>query len=293
MLLNVQQLHRLITKEDGVYFHIHKILGTLVLGHFLFRLGMWASTGVMGFDHSIKILMWIAVHMLLHVSSFEFSIPQRRIKSYNVIWPEFRLHSMIFAYRSLICMVIMWGHMAGYISVQMEAVLRGVLVMITIFSADAVTTHFQSKGLVDAQETTMRTNPYPQWFPKDWIRHHNLFYSASQVLATMTCLSSKDIAFPFVLLVAIQTAPFCMTLVKKGVIDQTGWHVYYTAALGVAYAYGCFGARIGSNIPRWVYWILSFGIMIGRFRFGTSKYILWTSVVLFHTVWVFIMSASV
>ena len=290
MLLNVSQLHRLVTKEDGVYFHVHKILGILVLGHFVFRGYNWVVSGNMGFDTSLDTLGWIAVHTLLHVSSFQFALPQKRIKTYNVIWPEFRLHSMIFAYRSLIAMSIIWFRMTARISMLAEVIARACLVLTTMFLADTVTKHFRTKGLVGATETTMRTNPYPGWFPKHWIKYHNLFYSASQVLATMQCLTSKDIASPFVLLVAIQTAPFCMTLVKKGVIDQTGWHVYYTAALGVSYLYGNFGARLGCFVPRWLYWVISIAIMVGRFQLDLNKYFLWTTTVLLHTAWVVIMN---
>ena len=293
MLLNISQLHRLVTKEDGVYFHVHKILGFLVLANFVFRGYKWVSEGNMGFDESMDTVGWIAVHMLLHVSSFQFALPQKRIKTYNIIWPEFRLHSMIFAYRSLVAMGIIWLGMLGKISVWSEVILRGCLVLVTMVLADTVTKHFRAKGLVDTTETTMRTNPYPEWFPKNWIKYHNLFYSASQVLATMQCLTSKDIACPFVLLVAIQTAPFCMTLVKKGVIDQTGWHVYYTLALGVSYLYGKFGARLGSFIPRWLYWTISLVIMVGRFQLNLNKYFLWSTAVFFHTFWVFIMNVNV
>jgi hypothetical protein len=293
MLLNISQLHRLVTKEDGVYFHVHKILGLLVLSHFLFRGYNWITEGNMKFDTSMDTVGWIAVHMLLHVSSFQFALPQRRIKTYNIIWPEFRLHSMIFAYRSLITMAIMWLSMVGRISTMTQVVLRGALVLLIMVLADMVTKHFKSKGLVESAETTMRTNPYPEWFPKEWVKYHNLFYSASQVLATMECLTSKDIACPFVLLVAIQTAPFCMTLVKKGVIDQTGWHVYYTVALGFSYLYGNFGARLGTFIPRWLYWALAIAIMFGRFRLDLNKYFIWTLTVLFHTLWVVIMNVNV
>ena len=293
MLLNVTQLHRLVTREDGVYFHVHKILGVLVLGHFVFRGIKWINTRNMGFDSSLDTLGWIAVHMLLHVSSFQFALPQRRIKTYNIIWPEFRLHSMIFAYRSLITMLIVWLKLSLRISVVTEVVLRGLLVLVTMALADTVTKHFRAKGLVDSTETTMRTNPYPQWFPINWIKYHNLFYSASQVLATMQCLTSRDIASPFVLLVAIQTAPFCMTLVKKGIIDQTGWHVYYTAALGVSYLYGKFGAGLGCFIPRWLYWAVSITIMFGRFQLNINKYLLWTGTVCLHTAWVVITKSYV
>ena len=282
-LFNPSQLHKLITKEDGHFYHIHKILGGIVLGHFCYRLWQWWVTGKMWFGRDLETLAWIVVHAGLHVSSFEFVIPSRRIKSYNIIWPEFRFHSLIFAYRSLIAMVIMWG----IVDVRTACVARGLLVIITIVLADIVTQHYKKIGLVETNDSTMRGNPYPTWFPKNLIPLHNLFYSSSQVLATMQILSSKDIAFPFVMLMAIQTAPFCMTLVKKGIIDQTGWHVYYTIALGLSYLYGSYGERLGRFVPSWLYWLIASGLMAARFSLRLNKYFIWGSVVLIHTVWVF------
>jgi hypothetical protein len=174
------------------------------------------------------------------------------------------------------------------ITVKTSAVLRGWLVLLTMVLADTVTRYYKTIGLVEKNESTMRTNPYPTWFPQNLIPYHNIFYSASQILATMECLSSPDISFPFIILIAIQTAPFCMTLVKKGVIDQTGWHIYYTIALGISYMYGNFGARMGHYVPEWLYWVLAFGIMLGRFSLGLEKYFLWSLVVIIHTAWIFL-----
>jgi len=280
----------LFTKEDGEYFHVHKLLGFAVLAHFIYRMCLWYNSrrGSMGFGFGWETIAWIALHALLHISSFEFSVPQKRIKSYNIIWPEFRFHSMIFSYRSLASMLVIWCVGNRIMSIRMSAILRAWIVIGSMVLADIVTTYYKRIGLVETKQTTMRTNPYPTWFPQKFIPLHNLFYSASQILATMQCLSAIDIAFPFVLLVAIQTAPFCMTLVKKGVIDQTGWHVYYTIALGVSYSYGNFGERMGYLIPLWLHWVIAFGIMLGRFQLELSKYFLWSSAVAIQTVWVYL-----
>lgn len=48
------------------------------------------------------------MHAGLSVSSIIFHIPKVRIKEGSRIWPEFRLHSIVFACRSLACMSIVW-----------------------------------------------------------------------------------------------------------------------------------------------------------------------------------------
>jgi len=61
----------------------------------------------MKFDGSVFTLIVISMHVLLSVSSLIFKLPVRRIAEGSRIWPEYRLHSIIFACRSLACMFAM------------------------------------------------------------------------------------------------------------------------------------------------------------------------------------------
>jgi hypothetical protein len=48
------------------------------------------------------------LHLMLNASSLAFRIPPRRIDSGYRIWPEYRLHSLVFLTRSLATMALTW-----------------------------------------------------------------------------------------------------------------------------------------------------------------------------------------
>ena len=95
---------KLVTKEDR--FHLHKTLGTLCLVSFAWRIvridGITTTDSDMGFlSHPKLTIPTLLLHLALNLSSFEFRIPERRIKTGYRIWPEYRLHSLVFLCRSL------------------------------------------------------------------------------------------------------------------------------------------------------------------------------------------------
>lgn len=266
LYVNPRQAHRLVTHEDAAILHMHKILGALCLGNFTYRMWNWYNFGTLGFDSSYWTLGWIVIHALLHISSFQFIIPNRRNRVYNIIWPEMRIHSMLFAYRSLLVMLIMWFYDRG-IADERIMYLRGPVVIGTMILADATTRYYK------VGDTTMRNNPYPDYAPSWFIKAHNLFYSISQVFATINMLfKGTDLAF--LALIPIQTAPFCMTLVKKGIINQAGWHLYYTIALFINYRYA-----LCNTIQINIRYLVMFFVM-GRFVFNSNKYVLWSMIIL-------------
>jgi len=50
----------------------------------------------------------LLLHLALSASSFEFKIPIVRIREGSRIWPEYRLHSLVFCDRSLAVMALYW-----------------------------------------------------------------------------------------------------------------------------------------------------------------------------------------
>ena len=260
-MLNARQFHRLITHEDRRFYHAHKIFGFAVLSHFIYRTWNWYVHGHLGFHNDPYLPVWLIPHFVLHLTSFEFHLSNRRNTTYNIIWPEMRWHSMFFAYRSLFVMLV------HYLNWQW---LRGPIVFLTMIAADLVTLYYKN------EKTTMRGNPYPSYVPDYFIIAHNLFYSISQIFATMNMLfRGYDLAF--LALIPIQTAPFCMTLVKKGIITQMGWHIYYTLALLINYYYAmCDGIHVTP------FKILVLFLIIGRFYIKANKYLLWSVPVAYH-----------
>lgn len=276
------QTKRLFTHEDGNFFHLHKLLGFLTLLNFTYRLSHWYAHGNLGLDSSYYTLFWIGIHTMLHITSFQFHISSRRNMVYNIIWPEMRWHSMIFAYRSLLVLLLGWLYTSSNNLLIGDKIhlLRGPIVIGTMIFADMVTNHYKN------DKTTMRGNPYPSYVSERFIKIHNLFYSTSQIFATMNMLfRGNDMVF--LTLIPIQTAPFCMTLVKKGIIDQMSWHVLYTLAVLISYYYGaCDGIHVI------MFKLLVFFIVFGRFYLKLNKYLLWSFpiayqiyVVLNHTDW--------
>lgn len=269
LYVNPRQIHRLSTHEDAHFFHLHKIFGVLALVNFGYRLHSWLRYGHLGFDASFWTLGWICAHAMLHVSSFEFIIPNRRNKVYNVIWPEMRWHSLLFAYRSLLVMLIMWLYESGTTGDWIQYA-RGAVVILTMVGADYATKYYKST------DTTMRGNPYPAWVPPAVVKGINTFYSMAQVSATMNMLfRGKSLAF--MALIPIQTAPFGMTLVKKGIVNQGGWHITYIIALLINYFYA-----MGDGIEVTSLKVLTVAFAIARFRFHVNKYILWGVIIAYQ-----------
>lgn len=265
LTFNVYRFPRLFTHEDAAYFHTHKLMGAFCLAHYVVRVGLFMMYGSSFFERDWSSVATLLPHFLLHVSSFEFHLSTRRNHTYNVIWPEFRWHSMIFAYRSLLTMLAVI-----YLPDWMHRVVRSAIVMVTLVTADAATHYYKKRNLLESNDSTMRGNPYPKYAPEAFKRSLNLFYSVSQVFATMTMLCrAPDLIF--MTLIPIQTASLLMTLVRKGFITQAGWHLYYFLGLGLNYVAVLKIRATGNSILSGC--VLGFCVL--RFGFRVNKYVLW------------------
>lgn len=267
--MSLSLLKKFFTKED--VFGIHKILGVTCLAHFAYRIYNIATTGDSGLIRDKFLYVWILLHMALSGTSLMFHIPRNRVSKRPMIYPEFRLHSILFAYRSLLVMAffeVMW--------------MRCLVTLVTIIMADMVTKYYR------AQDTTMRGMPYGDNVPI-WFRlQMNVFYSVSQVLATMQMLFARRLDVPFIVLFPIQFAAFLMTCVRKGVLAANGWHVLYTAALLLNYWYGWL---IGGAGRPWVvdimtngippFWKIALIFCVYRFYWRINKYMLWCPIMLY------------
>ena len=103
----MKMLTSLITAEDPS--HLHKLLGIGCLGHFAYRFMRYGAN-----DMEFSTAGWLTpalllMHALLSVSSLIFRLPKRRIRDGSRIWPEYRMHSIIFAVRSLSLMLLYWA----------------------------------------------------------------------------------------------------------------------------------------------------------------------------------------
>lgn len=257
-------IHKLFTKED--VFHIHKVLGILSLGHYIYRMVNIVQHGDSGLSDITPqhATFWIAVHIALSSTSLIFHIPRNRVAKRPMIYPEFRAHSIVFAYRSLLVMLVMvWCQQ------QYAKTLRVAIAMGTFIAADAVSWRFR------AQDTTMRDMPFPDWISEAWRRKINLFYSVSQVFASLIAVYATNIDQVFLMLFPIQIAAFLMTLVRKGLLSAGGWHLMYALSLGLNYVHG---VSLGKHDAPMPFLTLVTIFCVLRFRLRMNKYALWASI---------------
>ena len=262
--IKYENFYKLFTHED--HFNLHKILGVICLTHFVVRFYNLFVYGDMLFLDSIVDYLLLFCHFMLSMSSLMFAIPSNRVKSMIVIWPEFRAHSILFASRSLACIL------CSYVmySIHHVRLACGVIVLLTMVAADMATEYYK------VDKTTMRGMSWPDFFPMNnlyYQKSHNFFYSFSQIGATLSMFTGNYPDHPFMMLLPIQIAPFLSTLVKKGIISDFYWHLVYTTSLILPYFYSPSPVRIESMVL----------IAFLRFYLRMDKYVLWSLVLFFET----------
>lgn len=275
--MRITNLPKLLTHEDPL--HLHKTLGIGCLAHYGYRAYHAYASPVhsMGFDpHHPSTPACILLHLALSMSSLAFTIPRNRVRKLPMIWPEFRLHSILFASRSLLAMLCFWAHAVYGMPAFQYA--RGLLVLATLACADAVTFYYKKMDQLLPGETTMRSMPFPDGTPLAIIRTTNMYYSVSQVLATMNILFVPSMDRPFAVLFPIQLAAFLMTMVRKSILTAGEWHVLYAAALGLNFVHAAMTAG-ESTLSTAAYWTLAATFAALRFACRANKYFLWTGVV--------------
>ena len=213
----MSNFRKLLTKEDPM--HLHKTLGLLALSNFIYRLYLLLFYGTMRLHTPLAIGM-TAVHGALSVSSLVFHIPQKRHATLPMIYPEFRLHSILFGLRSVVCCFIEYYCPVVHLALYSK---MGVC-FLTMMIADWVTTKHAAPG-----DTTMRAMPFAETIPDDDRAKITRFHSDQQISATLYMLCTIDTAFSPLL--AIQLAAFLMTLVRKNIIASNTWHLVYSWSL--------------------------------------------------------------
>ena len=208
-------LHKLVTKEDPT--HIHKLLGLCSLINYMYRYYLLLCYGSMFLNTQFDLAL-IGMHGLLSVSSLIFHIPRKRHSKMPMIYPEFRLHSIAFGLRSVVCCFIDYYGSEYKLYYKMGACFG------TMMVADIITKQYAEPG-----DTTMRAMPYAENTPNEDIRKITKFHSKQQVSATICMLINMDSAFSP--LFAIQFAAFLMTMVRKSIINPNTWHLLYSWAL--------------------------------------------------------------
>jgi hypothetical protein len=213
-LKNKTWQEKLITKED--VFHHHKVLGVLVLLVMLIRFAMLGQESDMGFlSHPQFTLPTILLHFLLNLSSFQFRIPERRIKDGGRIWPEYRLHAAVFAIRSMVTILLYhverMYHLAPNYNYNYLIVVGGMLA--ADMASYSVSRKHRSRSIRD-----LDAHPAVKFF-----------FSFMQFNANAGMLYGlRRCTLPYLGIFVVQTTPFVATLRRKQVFtsDWGGLFVY-------------------------------------------------------------------
>jgi len=215
--LHLENIYKLSTHEDSSF--IHKYLGGICLMNFIYRFYSYFHYGNMKLDNSFALLL-VGVHGLLSTSSLIFHISSVRNSSKPMIYPEFRLHSIVFALRSVV------------ICFQYYYNLHYVYPILTCFgtmiTADIITYAYNING---KNGKTMRNMPFEYTISLQKQNEITRMHSIMQIGATTYMLGNIESAFSPLL--AIQLAAFLMTLVRKSIIDAITWHSIYSLTLWI------------------------------------------------------------
>lgn len=243
--------HKLVTYEDR--FHIHKSLGILCLINFTYRYCRFIIKQDMNFRNDYDIFLTISIHLLLGITSLIFRISSLRHTKLRIIYPELRLHNILFTLRSLVCFFFCYYNFHIFY--------RVLTCLMTSILADIIS-YFLKQG------TTIRDLVFYDGMSERSIKRERLEYSDAQLGATIVMLGGCDMIFGTLL--PIQIAPFTMTLVKKGIIGCKFSHLIYSYCLLINYILPVYNTS----------YVIKFGLMkiiasYMRFKYNINKYIMW------------------
>lgn len=254
-MLQTQNIHKLSTREDA--YNIHKTLGIACFLNFVYRYTHFFIYGNMGLENDAWTLV---MHGALSCSSLLFHISATRNKIKPIIYPELRMHSILFAMRSVVVCFLYYYHFHyTYIIGTCYAVL---------FLSDIITKLYNKEN---KNGSTIRNIQFGENVTLDQRKRITNMYSVMQIGATLFMLGNIDSAFSPIM--PIQISAFLMTLVKKGIITTNMLQYIYSLTLFLNYF-------LINTLP--LENILLFGIIMKIhehivFKYRINKYIAWFS----------------
>ena len=233
-------LSRLITKEDP--YHLHKSLGFACLLSYLWRFYV-AITSDAGADMGFALypqytLPTLALHLSLNLSAFVFTIPPKRITTGYRIWPEYRVHSLVFLGRSLTFLWLQYTYDQRHDdNAAPNHYARNNLLVIILSMAAA---DIGSACFAESSGFARQLDVHPA------VRFG---FSFLQILATSGCLCIHGrYAMHYVFCCIIQVNAFLMTLRRKNLASHHTLVAVYAAMLLSGWILGeSESARLGVN----------------------------------------------
>ncbi len=254
--MGYKYLGGLVTHEDP--FHIHKMLGVASLVHFVYRFSQIGPSD-MGFGDGPETAALLGMHALLSVSSLVFHIPRKRIREGSRIWPEYRLHSIIFAIRSIVYCLLVWQERRT--GAEPNFTTNYALVFATICAADIASWYHR-----DVKSGTIRDMQAPGWV--------RFFFSLMQIHATTAILIGvRRVTAQFCIVGIVQLTAFMMTVRRKNLIAHQTWITLY----GCLLIAGCVGMVDNHKYASYkgMGGAIGNAAVILRVGFGFPKYVLW------------------
>ena len=234
---------KLFTNHDK--YHLHKLLGFGCLFNFLLRIYWLIANGSMYiYADSASALVIPVAHLTLSLSSFIFQVPLIRLNSKIIIWKELQLHNIIFTSRSATIMIysvicirnnIGTGGTGGtgiteyYYLYQFG---KFALIIAHHLFADYITAKYNMN-----EKTTTRDINWEN-IPDTTRAIIKKYYAVCQILAINALIltdndikGSGAIESAFLIMFPIQLSTFLMTLVRKSIISNISWHIFYGLSL--------------------------------------------------------------
>jgi len=217
----------------------------------------------------------ISCHGLLSWSSLLLPLPSTRNFSSPMIWPEFRMHSIVFASRHVLCSVLTlnewWPVRPIHIFLANTTVVVG-----TILAASRITDLYG-----DRTKRTTNALPYPSSVNNDARERIKDSYAKAQFAATHVCIL-PDTSITFFCLLGIQSAPFLMTLVRKGKIGSQTYHRAYASSLWLGFVVTVLRLALQRDFTLFAFAsFLSMLVRYGRMKHHLDTKLLWTTHIFF------------
>ena len=296
-MLQNQVIKKLNTHEDS--FYIHKILGLTALCNYIYRFLILITQYDMKLNNYLSMTL-LVIHLLLSLSSLLFKLSKVRNRKIPIIYPEFRMHNIIFALRSVLCCFSFYyfqnisynlhpsvvtetdnwylfnqiKHKFLYFYPNDYSTICNICIcFLTMKAADIITDYYKTQT---PPTTTMRHMPYDENMGEQQLQNLKKVYSFMQLYATYYMLGNINSAYSPMF--AIQCSSFLMTLVKKNIIPPMLWHpLYFTSLMSNIFVFltlsPIFILKMNFACSFFSYW---------RMNLGYNKYIGWLIVFVFH-----------
>lgn len=227
----------LFTNHDR--FHLHKVLGFGCLFNFFLRIYWLVAFGSMYIHADSLTSLFIPVaHLTLSLSSLIFHVPQTRLNSKIIIWKELQLHNMVFTSRSATIMLysLLCSRMTAATASNHYSYLyqtgKFALVVAHHLLADYITANYNTND-----KTTTRDINWEN-ISDNTKAIMKQYYAICQILAINALIltdnepyGSGAVESAFLVMFPIQLSTFLMTLVRKSIISNISWHIFYGVSL--------------------------------------------------------------